>query len=140
MIAVLGTSGAVSSLGQFLHSVFLRILADPSDGAMSSALEDDEQTGAGSIIGILCFILALQSGLCGLSVEKRLTRLYRNLWLMFSGMLILNSTCGFGLVGTGIPQISGHSQRSNVKLMLHWLYRVVIEVLSCPKGFIIGFS
>jgi len=48
---------------------------------------DDEERNAGSLTGVLFLVLALQTGLTGLSVEKRLLKIYRNFWLVITAML-----------------------------------------------------
>ena len=49
--------------------------------------ENEEDRNMGTVCAILFFILALQTGLTGLSEDKRLIRLYRNLCLLSTAIL-----------------------------------------------------
>ncbi|CAG0913662.1 unnamed protein product [Notodromas monacha] len=77
IIAVLSMSSMVHTvcyaIGLWFHS-FLQI-------------NDDEQKSIGIVLSVLFFILAMQTGLTGLSIEKRVVRLCRNFCLVFTALL-----------------------------------------------------
>ncbi|XP_050435760.1 protein TRC8 homolog [Adelges cooleyi] len=75
--AVLGMTSFVSYfchyIGAFFHWVLLT--------------DDVDDKSIGTISAVLFYILALQTGLTGLEPEKRFTRLYRNICLLFAALL-----------------------------------------------------
>jgi E3 ubiquitin-protein ligase RNF139 len=77
IVGVLGMSSVVHSVcfavGSWFHS-FLQ-------------LDDDEQNSIGVVLSVLFFILAMQTGLTSLPVDKRVVRLCRNFCLVFTALL-----------------------------------------------------
>lgn len=77
IVAVLGTTGVVSSVGHFVGGLFETFLQDARD--------DDRNAGA--LTGVLFLILCLQTNVTGLSADKRVAKLYRNIWLLSMALL-----------------------------------------------------
>lgn len=111
-IALLGTSNIVSMIGHYVGSIFHWILCE----------SDEDRSSGGSLSGVLFFILALQAGLTGLPVEKRLLRLRRNLWLLCTAMLhFIHSTLHHVLIKlstSGNFRIGQHARAHAISLFL----------------------
>nr|KAG5687898.1 hypothetical protein BaRGS_027221 [Batillaria attramentaria] len=77
-VSLLGFSAMLS-----LATSYLGVFA----GWLLGSDTDEDHRNVGTITAVLFFILALQTGLTGMEVEKRLVRLYRNFCLLSTAIL-----------------------------------------------------
>lgn len=77
VVGLSGTTGIVSSVGHFVGNLFEMFLQDVHD----------EDRNAGALTGVLFLILCLQTNITGLSADKRVAKLCRNLWLLSMALL-----------------------------------------------------
>ena len=77
VIALMGMTSVLSYLSQFVGMLI----------AWFINLRHNEDRSIGTLTGVLFFILALQTGLTGMTFQQRLARLTRNMYLLITAIL-----------------------------------------------------
>ena len=77
VVALLGMTSVVSYITHYMGLLFIAFLKS----------DNEEDRNMGTMSAILFFILALQTGLTGMTPEMRLVRLYRNFCLLSTAVL-----------------------------------------------------
>lgn len=102
-VALLGMASVVAALAQGLAWVARRMLL----------LEGSPERSLFTVAGLLFLVLALQTGLTGLEPPQRLTRLYRNLCLLFTAVLhFVQGMLGPLLVSLGASRSGSHQRHA----------------------------
>ena len=131
-LTLLGMSSAMGEVGAFFGQGFVWLLVSDSE---QRALVAQEEEQFSSVTGLLFLLLSLQTGLVQFGSEKRLSRLSKNIALLFTALLhMVQRMCHALLLNLGVRLHVGVVKHLRVLLVsvLLLLYPIVFLCVLYP--------